>query len=187
MKLATRTLSVFCLAAACASQGHAAVNAVAMEANAIPTSVLNLIGLGTTASAVTQITFPTVFVGPVFEGWYSTIRVCFDGVSLLGINLAPSVATDIEIINDAGTVIKTLPKTINTNSCVTYTSDVPSDPLFGGVALGLYKVRITNSLASIIALGSLNGVVNSTGRDVASFPLSAFLEKAKKAQEEAGY
>lgn len=186
-KISFKKLGVMVAAVALYSNAHAAVNAVAMEANGIPTSVLNLVGLGTTATVVNQITFPTVFVGPVYEGWYSTIRVCFDGVSILGLSLATSVNAQFAIINDAGTTVKSINTTINANSCVTYTSDSSSDPLFGGVTLGLYKVRVTNNLTSIIALGSLNGVVNSTGRSVASNGLRIFLEKAKKAQAEAGY
>lgn len=191
-------LSVICLATACLSSVYAAeadsfprrpsVNAVAMEANGIPTSIYNLITgdtlipAGVLVPVVNQITFPTVFVGPVFEGWFSTVRICADGVAILGFSLAPSISAQINIVNDAGTTVKTLTTSIVMNGCVTYNSEVDADPLFSGVPLGLYKVTVTNTLSTITQLGSLDGVVNSTGRDVVSRPLSTFLEKAKKAQ-----
>jgi hypothetical protein len=189
-------LGIGCLASvAFSSYTNAAENAVAMASDAIPTSILGntLLGLGD-ISVVGQITFPTVFVGPVYEGWYSTVRICFDGLGLLGIPLATSAVVQISVVNDAGVQIgAAINPEIPAGGCVTYTSDQPGDGLFSGKPLGVYKVVATNTAFlgiipfPLTSLGSLNGSVNSTGRDVVSRPLSEFIAKGKAAQKKAGY
>lgn len=94
--------------------------------------------------------------------------------NLLAGVLAPIASTSMTVnytvYNDAGTAVKTLSGvSIPANGCDTHTSDVTSDPLFLGVAPGLYTV-IANAplLQNLLGLnlGFLTGSSNSTGRDV---------------------
>lgn len=119
-----------------------------------------------------QISYPTVYVSPAYsEKWFSTVRVCnalanaFSGDGPLPIK--------IQVFNDGGGVVKTIPNiSLLPNSCRSYTSDVAGDPLFDGLAPGVYSVTVTviakdaEALEKVLkAGGNLTGAVNSTARD----------------------
>jgi hypothetical protein len=58
------------------------------------------------------------------------------------------------------------------NQCVSFTSDLPSDPLFHDLTPGVYQVTATvvastatDLVGILVAGGNLNGSVNSTARN----------------------
>lgn len=110
------------------------------------------------------------FLGPVLNN-----GTLVGGLTnLLAGVLSPLASSDMTVnytvYNDAGTAVQTLSGVvIPANGCDTHTSDVTTDPLFLGVAPGLYTV-VANAplLQNLLGLniGFLTGTSNSTGRDV---------------------
>lgn len=119
-----------------------------------------------------QISYPNVYVWPAFpEKWFSTVRVCNTlGNLFAGANALP---LRLEVFDGGGGVVKTVPDIVlQPNNCLSFTSDIPGDLLFSGLAPGVYSVTATVTaddpdalLAILNAGGNLNGAVNSTARD----------------------
>ena len=116
-----------------------------------------------------QVSFPNVYVWPAFaEKWFSTVRICNTVGNLFAGD--QQIPVKMEVFDGGGGILNTIPLvTLLPNTCETYTSDVAGDPLFTGLAPGVYSVTATviaqnsGDLVTILtAGGNLNGSVNST-------------------------
>jgi hypothetical protein len=147
------------------------------------------------ASSTSNLVLPAAFSLPISGSVTPTVGSVNTANLLTGYTspLALSnITVNFVIYNDAGTVINTLTGiAIPAHGCVTYTSDVPTDPLFGSLVStepGLYTVVADAPILETLPTGDdgghvgfLFGSANSTGHSV-TFDNMMKEYKAKKAQ-----